>query len=332
MKKIRFGCLLLLMIVSGGCNNSYTVKTKIHPDGSFDRTIVCEGDSLGIFKIALPFVFKNGWVISTEKKNDKTNKFITTATKKYPSADDLQAEWAAGRDSTKLNITSRIDKRFRWFYTYYDYQEIIPAFGLFKQVTPFDSAFTPAEIERLNAGKDSLLKNRLDTYWARNVIAEYIDSLASRSQRLHDPVFAPAQWQEKRAKLADSLLDKLTGKPDNMIAWIEKAFQTPSAEKLRGIIDTTEQEITAKAVIENDLDVSFKNEVVMPGILITSNSVNVEGSKLMWEARPHRFISVVMTAESRTINLWAVIVSAVVCLVLLAGLLLPMIRMRHVRM
>jgi hypothetical protein len=63
-------------------------------------------------------------------------------------------------------------------------------------------------------------------------------------------------------------------------------------------------------------------------MLVASNAKEVEGSTVVWDCRPHRCIDVVMTAESRVLNLWAVIATAVLCLVLVAALVLPMVRLK----
>jgi hypothetical protein len=329
MKRRSIFGMLLLVVLSGGCNNTYTVKTKINPDGSFEKTIVCDGDSLGLDKIPLPFVFKDGWKIDIRKDTGKYTKFITTARKTYADIDEFKAEAARGSDSTKLSIVSRIEKHFRWFFTYYTYQETIPAFSRFKQTVPFASAFTPAEIERLDAGKDSLLNNRYQTYWARNAVEEFIDNMIDSCRRLNDPALAPERWREKRGLVAEALLkERNMSKGADIAAMVEKIFQTSSVRNISGAIDTTFKALMEKVRIENELDISYKNEVSMPGMLITSNAKDVEGSTVTWTCRPHRFLDVVMTAESRMLNLWAVVVTAAVCLVLLAGLLLPLLRMR----
>ena len=73
------------------------------------------------------------------------------------------------------------------------------------------------------------------------------------------------------------------------------------------------------------MDVSYKNEVSMPGILLTSNSKKIEGNQVFWEGRSNRYFDVVMSAESRMVNLWTMIVTSIVCLGLIIGLLLPLI-------
>ncbi|MDD8019415.1 MAG: hypothetical protein PHP42_13665 [Bacteroidota bacterium] len=325
--------LLLLVLMSCGCND-YTIKTKINPDGSFEKTIVCDGDSLGIYQLPLPFVFSNGWKIDIQEKSGTQKGFITTATKKYAGVEELQAEYTKGKDSVKLNISSRIEKRFRWFFTYYIYEETIPAFGLFMQSVPIDSFFTPKELGLLKDTKDSLLKKRYDDYHEQNIAGEFIENLIVRSQELNDPLLSRSHWEEHRKSLTLSLLesekeDKGKGdKTANIERIIEKTFQTSSVRKLRSAIDTSLSNIMRKMEIEGKLGVSYKNEVVMPGILITSNSEKVEGNKLMWDCKPDQYFDVVMTAESRMVNVWAMIVTVVVCAALLVGLLFPLIRLK----
>jgi hypothetical protein len=328
MKRKSLISLLLLVLLSGGCNNKYTVKTRIHPDGSFEKTIVCEGDSLGIYKLSLPFVFTDGWKIEIQKKTTGDNAFVTTATKRYSAPEDLQNEFTRGLDSSKLKIVSNVEKRFRWFFTYYIYQETIPAFSLFKQIVPINSVFTPEEMEALRNGKDSVLNKRLDEYWTRNIVDGFIDDLIARTQEMNDPLLTPLKWKEKRNFIAESLITKELSSAAATSEFIERTFQAPRTPLLRNAIDTLFYEILEKAKREKDLEIAYTNEVVMPGILITSNAKTVEGNTLKWDCRPHRDLDVVMTAESRMINLWAFVVSGFVCFALLAILLVPMIRMK----
>jgi len=328
MKRISMIGLLLLVLLSGGCNTKYSVKTRIHPDGSFEKTIVCEGDSLGIYELSLPFDLSDGWNMEIRRKTDGSDGFITTATKRYPSLEDLQKEYARGLDSSKLRIVSSIEKRFRWFFTYYTYEETIPAFGLFTQTVPIGSVFTPAELEALAAGKDSVLNKRFDEYWMRTVVDGFIDDIIVRSRGLDAPVITPRQWLDNRTGIADSILRNELSTAGEASELIERTFRVPPSQGLRGAIDTAFTVVMAKEQLEQELDIAYRNDVVMPGMLITSNAGTVEGSTLSWDCRPHRCIDVVMRAESRTINLWAFYTTGGICLALLAVLFVPMLR-RH---
>ncbi len=331
MKQKMILKLLLLVLLVSGCND-YTIKTKINPDGSFEKTVICEGDSLGIYKLPLPFVFSNGWKIEIIPNEGKEKKFITTATKIYTNAEELEAEFSKGQDSVKLKISSRIEKRFRWFFTYYIYEETIPAFGLFRESLPIDSFFTPQELGLLKDTKDSLLQKRFDEYYEQNVVGEFIENLIMRSQELNDPTLTRARWEEHRKTLTRLIFESKSDNPVDIAIIIEDELQTSSVQKLYSAIDTLLANLIAKVKLEKELEVSYKNEVVMPGILITSNSEKVEGNKLMWDCKSDRYFDIIMTAESRMVNIWAMILTAIVCAALLIGLLLPIIHLKTKRL
>ena len=73
---------VVIMFIISGCND-FTIKTTINTDGSFERTVVCNGDSLGIKNLHLPYVFDSSWSIVTERRREGGRDVITTAKKKY---------------------------------------------------------------------------------------------------------------------------------------------------------------------------------------------------------------------------------------------------------
>lgn len=329
---------LLLLLVCGGCNEKYAVKTTIRSDGSFEKTIVCTGDSLGLGKLPLPFRFKEGWHVTIRRDTVEKNRFTTTAVKRFNSIAELQDEIARGGDSTKWKLQSRIDKRFRWFFTYYEYSETIPAFGLTRQVLRIDSAFTPAEIEQLRNGTDTLLNQRFERHQEDNAFEAFIDGVIVQAAALGDPLLAPSRWPEKKAIVLDEFRKATNTSHVDLEKWqpgaelsaiIARTFAAPSALRLRGAIDTLFVNMMRDFELENKLDVSYTNEVTMPGLLISTNARSIEGTTVQWDCRPHRVFDTTMTAESRTVNVWAIVLTAVVCLVLLAGLLLPVLRRRR---
>lgn len=327
MKRKIIFVLLLLVLLFSSCNK-FTIKTKINLDGSFEKTVLCEGDSLGIYNLPLPFVFSNGWKIEIREKVGNEKSFITTATKQYANADELNTEYTKGQDSAKLKISTHIEKVFRWFFTYYVYEETIPAFGIIKQAISIDSVFTPNELvllKDIKDTKDSLLKQRYSEYYEQNIAGEFIEELIIRSQKLNDPIFTRSRWEEHRISLTRSLFTKKSNQPADITKLIDKIFKTSSTKKLHGAIETSFSNIKRKVEIEDKLNFSYKNEIVMPGILITSNSNKVEGNKLMWDCNSSPYFDVVMTAESRIVNVWAMILTVIVCGALLIGLLYPLI-------
>jgi hypothetical protein len=327
MKQISRIAALLLTLFAAGCND-FTVKTTIHRDGSFERKIICDGDSLGLYSLHLPYVFSDGWNIEIRRKEQAEKSFVTTAKKTYVNNDELMAEFARGKDSSKLQISSRIEKRFRWFFTYYDYKETLPPYALFRHLS-LDSFFTPTEIGLVKEGKDSLIKKRVDEFWLRNIVEEFLNRIAVKVGELNDPELTRSLFLQKKEALTRELAKNEDPKPDQIVKTIETVFQTKSARKLRGSIDSVLKDLTAAVELEEKRDISYKNEVTMPGILLSSNSEKVEGTNVTWQCSSKRYTDVTMTAESRAVNLWAIILTSIVCVLLLVGLLLPMVRGRR---
>lgn len=328
MKRKTNFLIVLAVLLSNGCND-YTVKTKINPDGSFMRTIVCDGDSLGLYKIHLPYVFADSWKIDIQPKPKAERSFITTATKTYANDEQLTKELSKGRDSSKLQITCRIEKQFRWFFSYYRYSETLPSYGIYRHLS-VDSFFTPAEIGLIKENTDSLVKKRVEEFWVRNIIEEFIQRLVAKTTELHDPLLPPSMFYEHKGELTEALVEEEADKPEKIEGVFEKALSPRPVKKIRGMMDSIFTHMTEELKHEMELEVSYKNEVVMPGILTTTNAKKIEGNKVMWDCKSNAYFDIVMTAESRMVNLWTIIATSVVCLLLIIGLLLPILHRRRI--
>jgi hypothetical protein len=327
MKRISRIAALFLTLFAAGCND-FTVKTTIHRDGSFERTIICDGDSLGLYSLHLPYVFSDGWNIEIRRKEHAEKSFVTTAKKTYANNEELMAEFARGKDSSKLQISSQIEKRFRWFFTYYDYKETLPSYALFRHLS-IDSFFTPTEMGLIKESKDSLIKKRVDEFWLRNIIEEFLKRIVVKVEELNDPELTQSLILQEKEILTRELLKGGEPKPDQVVKIFETVLRTKSARKLHGSIDSVLKDLTEAIELEQKRDVSYKNEVTMPGILLSSNSEKIEGNNVTWQCSSKRYLDVAMTAESRAVNLWAIILTSIICVLLLMGLLLPMIRGRR---
>ena len=327
----RFTALVIVFLMSG-CND-FTIKTAVRPDGSFERTVVCSGDSLGIGRLHLPYVFDNSWSIAWERQHESSGDFVTTAKKTYSSSEQLMEEFSKGKDSSKLQVSCRIEKRFRWFFTYFYYSETLSSYGIYRH-EPVDSFFTPAEIALIKENKDSLLNKRVDDLWSRNVVDEFVMRLEAIVKAFDDPELPPTMVSAARGAIAEQIFKSKNDNSEDIALLFGKSLAPRPERKLRAAIDTVIKAMTRELEHEAELDVSYKNEVTMPGILITSNSSRIEGNTAMWECRSNKYFEVVMSAESRKANLWAVITALVVCAGLLVGLILPFLhraRIGHAR-
>ena len=118
---------IVLFIVS--CGENYKVKTIIYADGSCLRTlIVTYEDSVDVdfFELDHPVPIDTTWnlVIETDTNENGDTIFIHKASKKIESVERLNQLYA--KDSGMYRSIERtvvLKKRFRWFYTFLDYEE-----------------------------------------------------------------------------------------------------------------------------------------------------------------------------------------------------------------
>jgi len=235
----------------------------------------------------------------------------------------MTEEFSRGKDSSKLQLSCRVEKHFRWFFTYYFYAETLPSYSIYRH-EPIDSFFTPTEIGLIKENRDSLLGKRVEEFWDRNVADEFVERILAKVKELNDPELPPSAISKAKEALTEGIAKGKDDKPEDIERIFEKTVRPRPAGKLKGAIDTIFKTMWHELEHEEELDISYKNEVTMPGILVTSNSRKIEGNRVMWDCRSNKYFDIVMSAESRRVNLWAVITTAVVCLGLVIGLVLPL--------
>lgn len=314
---------LLCILLWRGCSE-ISIKTTVNTDGTFVRSVVCNGDSSDLSAIHLPYVFDSTWSITTVKKTDGEHTSSTTATKIYPSSNELTAEFTRGKDSTKLSVSCHIKKAFRWFFTYFRYTEILHPYARYHH-EPVDSFFTPEEIGRLRMNQDSSLSKRVEAYWVRNSLDEYVDRIALASKGLGDTALSSGSIAIHKKEIVDALARIEGGKAKDIFDAFNSVVHPRPQKRLFKVIDSVFASLTKEIEAETALDISYTNEVTMPGILLGANSKSIEGNRVTWNCHSNQYFDVTMTAESRRVNLWAVIATGVVCLLLLGGLLIPIV-------
>ena len=163
---------MLLVALVTGCKEylKYTITTRIFPDGSIERTMLVEGgdssllegDFSSVLKGSLPVPHDSTWEITTgceiKSAHDTTTDTIyyCKAVKVFRNADELNKElnWDTIRENNAARQV-KVEKRFRWFYTFYRYAET------YKQVFPFKQKsitdyLSDEELELYHADDDEL--------------------------------------------------------------------------------------------------------------------------------------------------------------------------------
>src|SRR5437867_6034002 len=115
-------CLPVLLFFSGCLEEQ--VRTIISADGSSERVISMKLPSRELPDKAFPVARNSTWSTDWKKLEEKDNKFEYIARKIFRTPDELHREYADLPDTGGIRIDVTVGRRFGWFFTYIDYQEV----------------------------------------------------------------------------------------------------------------------------------------------------------------------------------------------------------------
>ncbi len=316
--------LVLLVLILPGCLDIY-FTTEIKTNGDIVKTVVLEGDSTEIIGSYLPIISNESWErewiwIDKDKSKlvlKKTFKNDRLASKDLNPSDSLP----------RFRIEPELDRKFRWFFTYFEYKDIVLANN------PF---------------------NKLD--WRDYLSEAEVNHIAmDEEEREDDPNFNEESYKETEKRFEEFLLnsafeelfqlfalatDKTSGinitradilaQKDSIFKAAVEADNNDSVDEIMEVFgEILGSDDVLKIVSENrnildyfDLKLAFFEDafddnlfftIRMPGLLINTNSNKIEGNELAWEMDPFDayFKDFPMTAESRIVNKWAFVLTGI---------------------
>ncbi len=327
--KIFILAFLPLLLTMLGCKKEYKTITKINPDGTCERTFIITTGSQNTDYSVLPLPYdstwKPNWVQDTASKGD----FILTAKKYFKNYDDLSGLYEKINDTNMMKVNLKIEKRFKWFYTYYNYDEKYNVFNLFNKV-PISKYLTQKELENYLSGKkDEAVNEKVKKWEERNYIEDFIDAYMKAAVKLNDPSLTEQIIKDKKEELF-KMLSGSKGDTDSLVMELNSFYKTKANYRLKDVIDKDIKSVTKKIERMGDADGNYLNSVSMPGLIISTNADKIEGNKASWEFESRRFTirDFEMKAESRVMNVWAVTLSAVIVFLILTSLLIPVFKRR----
>ena len=322
---------ILVIYLSGCYERNYTVKTKVYPDGSVERTYLIEkDDSAAVYQNPFPVIFDSTWKIEVKKVNDSTKTFIYSAAKFFPSYNELKGDIVKSDKIDKLNNSVTIGKHFRWFYTYFSYKEIYKEFLPYNNI-PMDKFFSQKELQQIYSDTISKpLKSKIEDWWQKNIFEEYFKALAKSAQFYNSADFNLNLLNSKKDSLYNALVKSDT-KAENVIAICEKVLGTNKVGRLKNEFESIEKNLNKNFESMLKLDGNYVNEVILPGIIVNTNAKAIEGNKLTWKFNTSNsnMVFIEMTAQSRMINTWTFIVTGILVLIILIGIVLSVIRKKR---
>lgn len=318
-----------LIISISSCEHTVSMETTVHENGTLDKVIILEvSDTTGNFLGIGP---ASGWTLTTQPRvdsakgtNSQDKKWYAKYEKTFQSADQATQQLAASSDSL-FRISSKFEKRFKWFYTYLYYAETYHAINRMQYpttdfLTPEDDAFIdrlPAEGEIISKA-DSLYLSRLqekifDVYGLRAIYESHyqLNETLIRESGLE------SRWLDTLKVHKESLYRHLADKQDVPEDFLFNALDSLgipfSSEKMRSRYDELYALEDARISFINHASEGKYTQVInMPWTIVRTNADSIAGNRLQWNPPSIKFLlkDYTMYAESRELNLWTVIVSA----------------------
>jgi hypothetical protein len=366
MKKIVIRTFVVLMAMFlYGCPDGggpYQMYTKIRSDGSCYREFIRSADSAFVAgdtsRNPFPMKIDSTWKITyykrmagdtsryanlppniTYKKDSTEFTWFATAKKEYASVEDLaksfrfdDSKW----DSIVPDIALR--KKFRWFYTYFEFSETYKPVNPFKRV-PITDYLSDKEIaalygedQELYKGKNGYeikslledLENKADK-WFNHSFYEELYAIYI----LHFDLFKGAPIDADRFAMEKDTIYKYYFKEDT-VDMFEKDFDEMLDHHFHTKAFTSASTDEFEETMKNEFpdfmkysEVELNYRMSLPGKIIETNAPFMNQDTLTWKVEENRFYfhDYPLTATSRKPNYWAFVVTGIVVILALVGLM-----------
>jgi hypothetical protein len=349
--------ILTICILAVSCTNQDEMLTVIKPDGTCYREFTHTVDSLFMnghtaknnpFPVDLDSGWKISWAYLTPEihtnwpvKNwkwnagDTTKKISVTARRNYSDAKEMGEKFRFKKSDEwhKFRTTSSLEKKFRWFYTYYNYKEVYPKIKTFDAV-PFSKYMTNDEASFWFSGQPDLLKgmngveireyigdleNKYNSWFGHNLWnVEFKTLLANYDLLDPKPVSKNRLEQARDSAFKKNMTFNKNGEMElEMDKCLDNYFKTTAFSALWN------KKASPMKKFEDDLDsLDFINyftksvdyKLMLPGKVTEQGNAAFRGDTLVWRLTAYRmvFSDYEISAQSRKANVWAFILSGLI--------------------
>lgn len=352
-KGFRNIAIIVLLLLAGSCLD-YTVTTRVNRDGSIFRQYRVRGDSAKIFDGSLMIPSGSEWKISHSwgPKNEKDTlsgekQYVYEASRSFGSVDELRDWLDTDTSIGTIKPIVNLKKKFRWFYTYYEYSEVYPMSFPFQKI-PVDSfltemeqsvimdddrtayssdngkliwkvkdadyKYTPADSIEMNKISENC-EQKLMRWMNASIIEEYVDVL--NKQFKNDPIVKAISLKKESWKDAvDKKYDYKTSEFMTVAFLNAIGDSLNGSDRLQELYENNPEvfaEFDRKIRKAKDFGVedSFTHTLGLPGRIFSTNSEKVNLSEMEWKLEPMFFYmnDYEMKASSRAANPWIMVLS-----------------------
>ena len=267
----------------------------------------------------------------THKIQKKQPVFLLTIRRDYKSVAELASTFKLNKSHawSTMKVKYSLEKKFRWFYTYYTYKETYPKIET-KFKTPIDSFMTKDEATYWFTGEPNIFKgmngieireavgsieNKYNRWFGKNLWDNQFEILLKNYDLMTTAPVSKDSLLRCKDKIFD---DKVKDDKDfDMEKILNKYFKT----KAFSIYWKTKESPLKKYgddFEKQDFISYFRKEfnynLCMPGHVTPKENVVMNGDTLSFKLTAYRMIynDYVIEAESRKANIWAFIVSGLI--------------------
>ncbi len=346
MKKTRvmlkaLGLLTMLFLLPG-CLDIY-LTTTVHPNGSLTRTMVFEGDSADIVENSLYMLVDEKWDTAWYTVDKEKLKFV--ADRKFKNAREMNRILNPA-DTNRLQIRSeaRLEKRFRWFFTYLDYTETMLATNPFKTIGA-EEYLTENELRLIKMDDEQREKDttyqeeefaqaekNFELFIARSVLVEFVSLFITTPELVTASGLTKEEFENSR----EALLLHLQKNSDftsleDMLYETARYFDMEFIESLDEKYKDHYANMASKLNFVQGLwDDKFTISLRMPGLMMDTGSKELVGNNSSWKIDPFKFYldDFSMQCESRIVNTWAFVISGIIIIIALISISTGLLKKR----
>ncbi len=332
MKIVYLLVAILLMTIINSCTTYYYVCTDVAKSLDVDRTVYtasADGSS-----VDFPFATSGHWSVTKLLEPYEVDFYDAKVkmTHGASSSGRIGDVSLAGKDTYNplLRPSENLDKRFRWFYTYYDYSAEFK--GLKDMLPlPFEGYLTDEQLELFFRGTNP------PEGWNGVEMYCLLDDINQNFAKWHSDatyyvmcdIFKPYCAKQQIVALDTLKYRFMEGKErEIMFAMKPDEFEDRLAAVLpesgfgniyEDNADAIDQAYEKETEIIGCFETAFMYTVNLPGKYMAGNAVDSLGSSPMWKVDAYRLMAgdLKLIATSRRVNVWAFLVTFAAIVLLL---------------
>ena len=332
MKTVYLLVAILLMTIINACTAYYYVRTDVAKNLDVKRSLYAS--SADGSSVDFPFVISGCWSISKLPEAYEVDFYDTKVkmTHEAASSGRVGDVTLAGKDGLNplLKPSENLDKRFRWFYTYYDYSAEFE--GLKDMLPlPFEGYLTDEQLELFFRGANPPEGwNGVEIYCLLDDINQnFAEWYSDASYYVMCDIFKPYCTKQQVVAL-DTLKYRFVEGPEREIMFAMKPDEFE--DRLAAVLpesgfgniyednsEAIDQAYEKETEIIGCFETAFMYTVNLPGKYMAGNAVDSPGSSPTWKVDAYRLMAgdLKLIATSRQVNVWAFLVTFAAIVLLL---------------